>query len=338
MAEKTLYDWLELLPWAREEVIRASYRALVGIYHPDKPTGDLAITKKLNEAHETLSDPEKRRHYDERREDLQGRTIGEYRILDLIAEGSYGRTYLGEHVVLGEPVCIKDCSSIDPQMDEVLVEEAKVIWHLAHYGMPAVRSLIRQENGRLLLVMAYMPGPTLEQIIQKSGRMDPENVAWITDRILNVLYYLHYHGVVHGDIKPQNVIIQPSEHTVAVVDYGLSVIRPTMESDSKGYTPLFAPPEQEVEGPAPTPLPESDFYSLGMTMIYALSGGLEHVKRREVPQDTPDPMVHFIRRLLVRDFLSRPNWVTENLCNTIEDVRIQSFGRARSDMMPIPGF
>ena len=58
----------------------------------------------------------------------KAKRLGGYRILDLIAEGGYGRTYRGEQVVLGEPVCIKDCSSIDPEMDEVLVEEAKVIW------------------------------------------------------------------------------------------------------------------------------------------------------------------------------------------------------------------
>ena len=110
---------------------------------------------------------------------------------------------------------------------------------------------------------------------------------------------------------------------------------PTKESDSKGYTLYFSPPEQMDREAL---LPESDFYSLGMTMIYALGGGLEHVERREVPQDVPDPICKFIQKLVVRNVFSRPNWEKENLFEAFQEVREQTFGRARSDMKPIPGF
>src|SRR5205814_52672 len=98
---------------------------------------------------------------------------------------------------------------------------------------------------------------------------DPEHVAWITERILNILKYLHMHGVVHGDLKPNNVIIQTESHTVTLVDYGLSAARPTSATQVKGYTPHFAAPEQIAGGSL---LPETDLFGLGMTLVFALGG------------------------------------------------------------------
>ena len=331
---KNFYDLLEVSPRARPEVIHAAYRALMGIYHSDKRGGDEAVAKELIEANRILSDPDERARYDSTRENDEGKVIGEYRVLELIAEGGFGKTYKGEHILTGEPVCIKHCSRISPQDERILIEETKAAWDLRHYSIPAMRNLLKLEDGSLALVMSYIPGLTLEQIIERSGRLDAEHVAWIAERIFNVLMYIHYNGVIHGDIKPQNIIVQPESHTVVIVDFGLSMIKPSKGADSKGYTPYFAPPE-EIQGL--NLLPESDFYSLGMTMIYALGGGLEFVKKKEVPVDVPDALCKFIRRLIVRDVLGRPRWESENLFEAIQNVRKQAFGRERSGMKPIPG-
>lgn len=267
--------------------------------------------------------------------DLYGKVIGNYKFLDMIAEGGFGKTFLGEHVIAKEPVCIKKSSETDELYDELLLRETKAIWDCRHFGIPVMRDLIRCDDDSLALVMSYIPGPTLKEIIDTTGRLDPEHVAWITERVLNVLHYLYMeHGVVHGDVKPQNIIIQPKKHTLVLVDYGLAMVKPSRDSRAIGHTPLFAPPEQINGSPL---LPESDFYSLGMTMLYALGGGEEAVQRKQVPEDTPDELCEFIRRLIVRDVLVRPNWDKENLCQTIQKVRTHAFGRSHSDMKPIPG-
>jgi serine/threonine protein kinase len=160
-------------------------------------------------------------------------------------------------------------------------------------------------------------------------RLDAENVCWITQRILNALQYLHYHGVVHGDIKPQNLIVQEETHSVCLVDFGLAMVKPTSKDKAKGYTPIFAAPEQ-IAGQ--TLLPESDFYSLGMTMLYMLTGSLEHTERLLIPDDVPNPLCDFIKRLLRRDVLMRPRWDKEDLNETLQAVRMASFGRAQSNM------
>src|SRR5438046_8895298 len=114
-----------------------------------------------------------------------------------------------------------------------------------------------------------------------------------------------------------------------VVDFGLSDVKTTSKSESKGYTPFFAPPE-EING---KPLiPESDYYSLGMTMIYALSGGAEYVERKQVPNDVPDELCGFIKRLIARDVNSRPQYDKEDLVDTFGEIRKKVFGRATSGM------
>ena len=333
--DKDLYGLLEVSPRARKEVIDAAFRVLMTTYHPDKKGGDEEVAKALNAAHAVLTDKADRAAYDRRREALGGKIIGGIRIVDMIAEGGFGTTYRGEHLLTGEPVCVKHCSRVSPQDEQVLIQEAKAVWNLRHFALPVMHDLLKLDDGSLALVMSYIPGPTLEQVVKKAGRLDAEHVAWIAERVLNVLMYLHYHGVVHGDLKPQNIIVQPESHSVVLVDFGLAMVKPAAGADSKGYTPYFAPPE-EIKGL--TLVPESDLYSLGMTMIYALGGGVELVKRIEVPQDTPDPLCEFIRRLIARNVLSRPNWEKENVWETIQAVRKKAFGRAQSGMKAIPGY
>ncbi|HXV26895.1 MAG TPA: protein kinase [Candidatus Paceibacterota bacterium] len=333
------YAALQVHPGARPEVIKAAYRALMGIHHPDKGASG-RVAKALNEAHDVLSDADKRRRYDREREASSGDLVGNYEVLERIAEGGFGATYKARHILNGEPACVKFCTNVPPEYYDLLLAESKVIWDLRHYAMPAVRDIVKQADGGYALVMSYVEGPTLAQIVEKSGRLDAEHVAWITDRVLNALKYLHYHGVVHGDVKPQNIIVQPRKHMAVLVDFGLSEVRPTRTTEAKGYTELFAPPEQMAGKPI---LPESDFYSLGITMLWALSGGdAGEVQRRRVPSDLPKEVGGFIRKLIVNDVRQRPRWPEEpnetDLIDELREVRRTAFGRERSSMRPIKGF
>ncbi len=338
MAGKNYYDILEVSPRASDEVVKAAYRALMNKYHPDK-SGDTSgagknnsLCVKINEAWDVLGDGEKRELYDKQlREKHNLKTIGNYRLISKIAEGGFGTTYKGEHIELEVPVCLKHGHCLSPTDEMILKEEAKAIWDLRHYGIPSIRDLLKLEDSSPVLVMSYVSGMNIEQILNKTDKIDPESVAWITERALNVLMYLHYNGVVHGDVKPQNIIVQPESHNIVLVDYGLSAIHPSKNHSNKGYTPIFASPEQEK---GYTLLPESDFYSLGMTMIYALGGDAE---RRKVPEDVPVEMCDFIRKLIVYDVLSRPNWQKENLWESFQKMRKKAFGRSSTGIRPIPG-
>lgn len=339
-----LYEALEINPNASEEVMNAAAKALKVKYHPDnRKTGNERRFKEVCEVFDILSDPTTRVRYHDARKRLKDDAIGEYKILSEIAEGGFGTTYKAKHIIVKEFACIKKCSNIDPFDEEILIDEARAMWNLRHYSVPSVKGLVRFSDRKLGLVMSYIPGPTLTQILEKLVGMrktlDPEHVAWVTERALNALRYIHYNGVVHGDLKPQNVIVEPDKHLASIVDFGLSKIKPKTGTGSKGYTELFSAPEIIGGGDA---TPQSDFYSLGMTMIFALSGDQEHLERKEIPKGTPEPIKRFIRKLIVRDPLSRPRWQRNindpDLWDEFLKVREESFGRSRSQLKPIPGF
>jgi len=230
---KDFYAALEVSPRASEEVIHASWKALA----VKNKNNDVKL-RLINDAKETLLNDVRRKEYDdERTTQPKGKIIGNYRIIKEIAEGGFGKTYLAHHIMLDQQVCIKHAHKISAEDEELLKEEAKTIWDLRHYSIPNIRDILEMPDGSFALVMSYVPGPTLAQLVEKHKSLEPEHVAWIAERVLNALKYLHYNGVVHGDVKPQNIIIQPDTHTVVLVDYGLSAIRPRRDTVNKGYTP-----------------------------------------------------------------------------------------------------
>ena len=306
---------LEVDPKASIEVIQAAHKALTGKI--DQKLLDEALEAAVNQAPEPVK---------------KGKTVGNYRITNLIAEGGFGTTYKAEHLLTGKPVCIKHALHVSASDTAILLDEARLCWDLRHWGIPAMRDIIEMPDGSLAIVMSFIPGPTLQQIREMpkyQDGIDPEHVAWIVERTLNILKYLHYEGVINGDVKPANIIVQPESHHVALVDYGLSILRPKPGDKPKGYTPLYASPEHADGLPL---IPESDLYSLGMTMIFALGGDPERVK---VPGHTPPKMCEFIKNLIRRDPDNRPSWEKEDLCDVIQEIRLKDFGNNRSCMKQI---
>lgn len=328
---KDYYRTLEVAPFARSSVISAAYKALMKESHPDKSgsvSGERA--KELTEAYDELSN--NRSEYDRERKDKDPKQIGNYRILGKIAEGGFGRTYKAEHIEGKGLVCIKDCFNISSDENQFLIAEANTCWDLRHYALPAMRDIIRLDDGRVVLVMSYIPGPTLEQLVEKHKAIDYEHVCWISERVINAMNYMHRCGVVHGDIKPQNIIVQEDRHMAVLVDFGLAAVKPTSKDEAKGYTQFFAAPEQIAGKPL---LPETDYFSLGMTMLYALSGGIDYVERKLIPADVPDELCRFIKKLIARDVSARPQYGKDDLGDMIIKIREEVFGRRRSGLKPI---
>ncbi len=162
-----LFDILEVSPRASEEVVHAAFRALMVKHHPDRNGGDDSRSKRISEAFSILSDPKARARYERDYMCLEGEVVGEYRILSTIAEGGFGCTYKAEHIVIGEPVCIKHCHNLDKFDEEILIEEAKAMWDLRHFSIPAVRGILRMPDRKLALVMSYIPGPTLARSVER---------------------------------------------------------------------------------------------------------------------------------------------------------------------------
>ena len=73
-----------------------------------------------------------------------------------------------------------------------------------------------------------------------------------------------------------------------------------------------------------------------MTTIFMLGGGMKYVLQKEVPRDAPEPFAQFVKRFIVRDPASRPWWSNEDLCETIQKVRLAAFDRTHSEMIEWP--
>lgn len=322
---QTLYETLHVQPNADPDVITAASRVLLKRFHPDA-NGDEDLFARIADAKSTLTDPARRATYDESLRENTRKVVGSYRIVRKMTEGGFGRLFEGEHLVTGIKACIKQNLNVSPEDTELFVREASAIANLRHHALPAFRDFYKLPDGSCALVMSYIEGPTLEQLVekQKTHALEPEQAAWITERVLDALRYTHYHGIVHGDVKPQNIIVQPKEHTAVLVDYGLASVKPSSGTRAVGYTPYFAAPEVLAGKP---PLPESDLYSVGMTMIYALGGD---IGSKRIPVSVPDEFGEFIGKLVVHDVRKRPHWDQEDVVQALRNARLAAFGRAHT--------
>jgi serine/threonine protein kinase len=245
--------------------------------------------------------------------------IGNYKIIKILGEGGFGRTYLGEHALLKKKVAIKQSLFSSPVAQQILLGEASILWDINHWALPTVKDVLIHDGG-LVMVMSFIEGEELFDHVKKNGPVKPEDACWIAQRVLSALFYLHYRGVVHRDVKPANIIVNFDTHIATLVDFGLSKLKPDGSPDPSGYTPFFGAPEQ-VAGRAP--IPESDIYGLGMTMLYILGGDL-HTK--QLP-DLPAELKEFVQALVRDDPRHRPG-DTKELNQKLKVVREQAFGRA----------
>lgn len=235
-------------------------------------------------------------------------------------------------MVIGKKVCLKHCYKLNAARQKNLLDEAGKMWDLRNFGIPVIRRVVKMPDGSYMLVMSYLPGDTIKEWVERLGKIHAESVAWIAERILDTLWYLHDEGIVHADVKPENTIVNEEGHTVGVVDFGLALVKPTANSKSIGYTEYFSPPEQ-VRGDAL--LPESDFYALGKTMLYMLNGGhMSAVDQNKIPSGTPDLLGDFIKKLVAKPIDERPEHA-ERLFKEIGKIRITEFGRRHSGAEPI---
>ena len=247
--------------------------------------------------------------------------IGNYEVIRKIGEGGFGRTYEARHITLDERACLKQNSNLSKEDAEILRREAKIMWNINHYSLPVMRDFFKAPDGSYALVMQYIDGKELQKTIEKHKAIEPETVCWITQRLLNALYYLNSFGVIHGDVKPGNIIVQPDIHNAVLVDYGLSSVRPRYNSKAIGYTPLFAAPEVTAGKP---PIPASDIYSLGLTMLFALGGD---PMKKEFPADINPKLQEFFSEMIRYNPLDRPSWDKCDLIQKLSDTRLEVFGR-----------
>ncbi|MFN3763707.1 MAG: serine/threonine-protein kinase, partial [Anaerolineae bacterium] len=212
-----------------------------------------------------------------------------YRVLSPLGQGGMGAVYRAWDGRLNIPVALKE---MVPQMgmDPALLaglrgqfrQEAQVLARLSHPNLVRVSDFF-EEGGNAYLVMEFVEGESLASLIARRGPIPEAQVLAWADQLLDALAYCHAQGVIHRDIKPQNIIITPSPASeegrgggrAVLVDFGLVKLwdprDPRTQTVMRGMgTPEYAPPEQY--GVAAHTDPRSDLYGLGATLYHALTG------------------------------------------------------------------
>jgi eukaryotic-like serine/threonine-protein kinase len=216
-----------------------------------------------------------------------------YRISALLGAGGMGAVYRAWDLRLDKSVALKEMvpqpgldSATATQFRAQFRQEAVILGRLAHPNLVPVTDYF-EEGGNDYLVMAFVEGESLANRIKREGALpEAQVIAWAR-QLLDALAYCHAQGVIHRDIKPQNVVITPDGNAV-LVDFGLVKLwdpaDPQTRTVMRGVgTPEYAPPEQWSAAGQHTD-PRSDLYSLGATLYHALTG--------QAPLSASDRMVY----------------------------------------------
>ncbi|MBH8555340.1 serine/threonine protein kinase [Nostocaceae cyanobacterium CENA357] len=205
---------------------------------------------------------------------------GHYRVVKVLSdEGGFGRTYLSEDVDKLNEWCVvkqfapkvQETSALKKAV-ELFKEEAQRLQYLGeHDQIPALLAYFEQDN-YLFLVQQFIDGQNLLQELQQGKTYSESRILDLLLDLLPVLKFIHDRGVIHRDIKPQNIIRRQSDGRLVLIDFGSAKqLTATVQTKlgttigSHGYTPI----EQMQDGKA---YPASDLFSLGATCFHLLTG------------------------------------------------------------------
>lgn len=201
---------------------------------------------------------------------FQQALAGRYSIDRELGRGGMGIVYLAHEVQLDRLVAIKllpPALASEPETRERFLREARLAASLSHPHIVPLHA-VDQAGDFVYFVMAFVDGDTLAQRVQARGPIPSREAARWLREVAWALGYAHGRGVIHRDIKPDNILIERESGRALVADFGIASIADEVSSGLHG-TPDFMSPEQVLGG---EPGVHSDLYALGVTAFYALSG------------------------------------------------------------------
>ncbi|MBY0490954.1 MAG: protein kinase [Gemmatimonadaceae bacterium] len=200
----------------------------------------------------------------------------DYTLLGELGRGASAIVYRGRDRALHRDVAIKvvrpKFAANAEQAIERLEREARTVAKLQHPNIVSIFAVRRLTDGGLALVMQFVPGKTLKQTILDEGPFEPERAEKVMRDIAEALAFAHKLGVVHRDVKPENIFVDAHTGRALLSDFGIAhsadESRLTMTGAAIG-TPAYMAPEQIDGGPANA---RSDLYSLGLVAWEMLTG------------------------------------------------------------------
>ena len=243
-----------------------------------------------------------------------------YELLEQLGKGGMAVVYRARDQMLERSVAVKvlrEGYSRDQAFLARFRQEAKAAANLSHPNIVTVHDF-GLDQGQLFIVMEYVPGTDLKTLIKQRGRFSPEEAVPLLIQACAGIGYAHRAGLVHCDVKPQNMLVTP-DMRLKVTDFGiaraLSTIHPDERSEVVWGSPQYFSPEQ-ASGVAPSPA--SDVYSLGVIMYEMLTGSLPfhattaaelarlHLEAEPVPvseilPDIPPALEQILKKVLSKE-------------------------------------
>ena len=263
-----------------------------------------------------------------------GRTISHYEIIEKLGEGGMGVVYKARDTKLDRTVAIKFLPphlSADPEAVKRFVHEARAASALNHSAIGVIHEIDETDDGQTFIVMAFYEGGTLREKLD-SGRLTTDESVSIASQIASGLARAHEKGIVHRDIKPQNILLT-RDGEAKIIDFGLAKLagrtKLTRDGSTLG-TAAYMSPEQargeEVDH-------RSDIFSLG-TMLYEMLAGEPPFKGEHEAA-----MLYGIVHEEPESVSEKCGEIDEELCAVIEKAlqkdageRYQAAGEMKSDL------
>jgi serine/threonine-protein kinase len=288
---------------------------------------------------------------------MTGRVIAQrYQILDTIGKGGMAIVYRAIDLRTGHSVAIKVLRPEFNQDEEFLSRfqrEAEAASKVSHHNIVNLLDVGMDGDSRYL-VMEYVQGKTLKDVIRDKGKLPYATAGQIAIRILSALQHTHRNGIIHRDIKPQNILVQSEGH-IKVADFGIARMANSStltKGDSiMGSVHYFSPEQAAGENVAET----SDLYSVGVVLYEMLTGqvpfegdspvavAMQHLHNlprpiSEISPDVPAAVAHVVMVAMEKE----PRYRYQSALEMATELKKALEGKAdpayqKSDSQPISG-
>ncbi len=297
----------DLVPIQNQEIAKEAFQKLADIYSKAKKEFELGIynivdSKSLYEISTPIAEFKTRNN--------------EYRIYECMSSGDVVETFRGldKNKIVSLDVAVNESDNI------LMDEEFNTLKGLDHYSIPKPIEKLKI-NGKTAIVYEGYPELSVFETNRRYGAIPGEHVAWMLERLLSAIGYLHDNKIVHGNIKPENIYIDPDTHNVVISDYSFCITNANEPSSkykvvNDDYSPSYVNSKARV-------IPNVDIYAVGKIAIYLLGGD---IKSNAMPLNCDVKLREFIRKLVNEKNLQNDAW---KLWTELCELRNEIYGPQR---------